>query len=190
MEALLTDSLQGMTAMLAAHLAAIFLLKMLVRDLSLFYLLVGTSLSGFDAILPIFGLRDEDYHCGSIFHSVWPPVMGSVVLLPLGPIASISFLTGGVLHLLGDSTDVRGRPWLYPLSKKRFGVAILPYNFRDYVLNPTCLVVEICSCTFLVWYALVFGLDLASWLWIGLLIPLFIAFGVHHWRIEKTRLQT
>ena len=181
----LTGSLQGMTEMLAAHLALAFLVKILLRDLDLFYLLVGTSLSGFDAILPIVGLRDEDYHCGSIFHSIWPPVMGAVVLLLLGPIASISFLTGGIVHLLGDSTDVRGRPWLYPLSRKRFGVAIFPHNFRDYVSNPVCLAIEICSVIFLVWYALVFGIDLTSWLWIGLLIPLFIVFAVHRWRTER-----
>lgn len=113
-----------------------FTAKLLFPNLSLFFPSVGTSLSGFDALLPIFRLKDEGYHCGSVFHSVWLPLAGALVLLTFDVAWSASFLTGGPLHLLKDSNDVRGRPWLYPLSKTTYGFAVFPYDFRDYVSAP------------------------------------------------------
>ena len=165
--------------MLVAHVAIVFLVKLLAPGLDLFFLLLGTSVSGFDAILPILGLRDDEYHCGGIFHSVWPPVLAALMLVPLGLSASLSFLAGGILHLLADSTDERGRPWLHPLIEKSYGLAVFPYDFRDYVSNPVCVITEILSAIFVFWYVWAFALDIQSILLLCLLIPLFGAFVLH-----------
>ncbi len=173
--------------LLVAHLALMFAVKLLFPNLDLFFLLVGASLSGFDAFLPILRLEDEDYHCGSVFHSVWLPLAGALVLLTLNVAWSTSFLTGGLLHLLTDSADVRGRPWLYPLSKKTFGVAIFPYDFKDYVSNPLCVAIEVASILLIIAYVHAFGVDLLSSLWFALLLPLFGVFVLHQWRRARNR---
>jgi len=173
-----------MTRLLVAHLALMFIVKLLFPDLDLFFLLVGASFSGLDALLPILRLRDEQYHCGSIFHSVWLPLAGALFLLAFSVISSASFLTGGLLHLLTDSTDMRGRPWLYPLSKKAFGIAIFPYDFKDYVSNPLCLAIEVISILFIMLYVQAFSVDLLSLLWFALLFPLFVVFALHQWGRE------
>jgi len=167
--------------LLVAHVALIFIMKLLVPSFDLFFLLVGVSLSGVDALLPVLRLRDDEYHCGSIFHSVWTPIIGGLLLLAFDVIYSASFLAGGLLHLVTDSTDIRGRPWLYPLSKKTFGVSVFPYNFRDYLSSPLCLAIEASSVILVTLYVLTFGLDLLSLLWISLLLPLFVVFALHQW---------
>lgn len=169
--------------MLVAHLALVFLVKLLFPSLSLFFLLVGASISSIDAILPILRLRSESYHCGSIFHSIWLPLAGASLLLVLDVSWSVSLLAGGLLHLLTDSIDMRGRPWLYPLSGKTYGIAIIPYNFKDYVANPICIAVEAASALLILAYVLMFGIDLPSLLWFFMVIPLFVAFALHQWKI-------
>jgi len=167
--------------LLVAHVALIFIMKLLVPSFDLFFLLVGVSLSGVDALLPVLKLRDDEYHCGSVFHSVWTPIIGALLLLAFDVIYSASFLVGGFLHLVTDSTDTRGRPWLYPFSKRAFGVSVFPYNFRDYLSSPLCLAIEASSVIFVVLYVLTFGLDLLSLLWLSLLLPLFVVFALHQW---------
>lgn len=170
--------------MLVAHLALAFALKLFFPDFSLFFMLVGTSLSGLDALVPILGLRDDSYHCGSVFHSVWLPVVGALFLQVFDAVSSISFLVGGLLHVVSDSTDTRGRPWLCPLSKRVFGIRIFPYDFKAYVTNPVCLAVETASVAFVLVYVYVVGVDLLSILWLALLLPLFAAFALHQWRLR------
>jgi len=167
--------------LLVAHVALIFIMKLLFPNFDLFFLLVGVSVSGVDALLPVLRLRGDEYHCGSIFHSVWPPIIGALLLLAFDVICSASFLAGGLLHLVTDSTDIRGRPWLHPLSKKTFGVSIFPYNFRDYLSSPLCLAIEASSVILVILYVLTFGLDLLSLLWLSLMLPLFGVFARHQW---------
>jgi len=168
--------------LLVAHLALMFVAKLLFPNLDLFFLLVGASLSGLDALLLILRLKDEDYHCGGVFHSVWLPLAGALALLTLNVAWSASFLTGGLLHLFTDSTDVRGRPWLYPLSKKTFGIPVFPYDFKDYVSNPLCVAIEVASILFIIAYVRILSIDLLSSLWFALLSPLFGVFALHQWR--------
>ncbi|MFH0849281.1 MAG: metal-dependent hydrolase [archaeon] len=168
--------------MLIAHLAIVFVAKWLLPGLDLFFLLVGTTASSYDAILPMLGIRPDSYHTGGIYHSVWVPILGAGVLYALSPVFSVSFLLGGLLHLISDSIDAGGRPWLYPLSKKRFGVALIPYNFKEYISNPACMALESISAAFILYYLIVVGLDWRSMLWILFLTPFFVAFAIHSQR--------
>jgi len=171
--------------LLVAHLALMFIVKLLFPNLNLFFLLVGASISGFDALLPVFRFKNEEYHCGSVFHSVWLPLASAAFLLAFNTVWSASMLIGGLLHLFADSTDVRGRPWLYPLGKKTYGIDIFPYNFKDYVSNPLCLAIEVASILLIMAYAYMFGIDLLSLLWFALLLPLFGIFALHQWKKAK-----
>ena len=171
--------------MLVAHLALMLIVKLLFPNLNLFFLLVGASISGFDALLPVFRFKNEEYHCGSVFHSVWLPLVSAAFMLVFNAVWSASMLIGGLLHIFADSTDVRGRPWLYPLSKKIYGIAIFPYDFKDYVSNPLCLAIEVASTLLMIAYIHIFGLDLLSLLWLALLFPLFGIFVLHQWKKAK-----
>jgi len=173
--------------LLVAHLALMFIAKSLFPSVDLFFSLVGASISSLDALLPILRLKDEDYHCGGVFHSVWLPLAGALALLTMNVAWSASFLTGGLVHLFTDSTDVRGRPWLYPLNKRTIGIAIFPYDFKDYVSNPLSVAIEVASFLFIIAYVNVFGIDLLSSLWFALLLPLFGAFAMHQCRRTKAR---
>jgi len=168
--------------LLVAHLAMMFIVKLLFPNLSLLFLLVGASISGIDALLPVLRFKNESYHCGSVFHSVWLPLASALFLLIFNVIWSASLLTGGLLHLFTDSTDMRGRPWLCPLSKKTYGIAIFPYNFKDYVSNRFCLAIEVGSILVIIAYVYMFGIDLLSSLWFILLLPLFGVFALHQWK--------
>ena len=173
--------------MLIAHLAIVLLAKTLLPELDLFFLLVGTTTSSCDAVLPMLGIRPDSYHTGGLYHSIWIPVLGAGVLYVLSPVSSVSFLLGGLLHLVSDSIDAGGRPWLYPLSKKRFGVALIPYDFREYISNPACIALESISAAFIIYYIIVVGLDWRSILWILFLTPFFVGFVIHNRRASGDR---
>lgn len=168
--------------MLVAHVALVFAFKLVFPSMDLFSMLVGTTISGFDAIPPMLGLAQESYHGGGIFHSVWVPLLGAAVIYPFGELAAFSFLLGGLLHLAADSIDALGRPWLYPIYKKPFRIALLPYDFRAYISNPVSVSLEVVSCVFVLYNLVYVGVDERTLLWILLIAPLFVTFAVHHWR--------
>ena len=164
--------------MLIAHLAIVFAAKLLYPSLDLFHLLVGATISSFDAVPPMVGLRPDSFHCGGIFHSIWLPIVGSVLLYPFGVVSSASFLVGGMLHLASDSIDREGRPWLYPISKRKHGFPLMPYAFSEYVSTPICIGLEAISGVSVVCYLLFIGIDQASVFWLMFVTPFFIAFAL------------
>ncbi len=175
--------------MLIAHLAIVLAAKWLCPRLDLFHLLVGATISSFDAVPPMFGLRPDSYHCGGVFHSIWVPIAGAVLLYPFGVMPSASFLVGGMLHLASDSIDREGRPWLYPISKRKHGFSLLPYAFSEYVSNPICISLELISGVSVVSYLLFIGIDQASVFWLMFVTPFFIAFALRERSLGKDQVR-
>ena len=173
--------------MLIGHLAIVFAIKWLCPSLDLFHLLVGATISSFDAVPPILGLRPDSYHCGGIFHSIWIPITGAVLLYPFALMPSVSFLVGGVLHLASDSVDKEGRPWLYPISKKKLGFPLLPYEFSEYVSNRICISLEAISSVSVICYLVFIGIDQASVFWLMFVTPFFVAFALRQRPFGKDR---
>jgi len=54
------------------------------------------------------------------FHSIWPAVIGTGLLLTIQPgqtWTALTFFAGYTTHLLTDSTTLAGVNWLYPASR-------------------------------------------------------------------------
>ena len=55
----------------------------------------------------------------------------------------MSFSLGGVIHVLSESFDEKGRRLLYPLSKKFYGIRVLPYDFWTYLTSKKVIALEV-----------------------------------------------
>jgi hypothetical protein len=149
-----------------------------------------------DALFPAVGLKDRNYHCGSFYHSLFFPVIFGLLFLPLGLMYFLSILVGGAAHLLMDSLDYRGRPWFYPFSKRELKLKLIPYEFKHYVKNPVCKLIEAASISIMVAYVILVGLDYASAVWIAAVTPwlmLFMAYESGNGKVlewaEKARVK-
>jgi hypothetical protein len=47
-----------------------------------------------------------------------------------------------VIHVLTESFDQKGRRLLYPVSKKFYGIRVLPYDFWTYLTDKKVLALE------------------------------------------------
>ncbi len=57
-------------------------------------------------------------------------------------VIALSFSVGGIVHVLTESFDIKGRRLLGPISDKFYGVKILPYDFWTYLKDKRVLAVE------------------------------------------------
>lgn len=55
---------------------------------------------------------------------------------------AMSFSLGGIIHVLSESFDEKGRRLLYPLSKKFYGIRVLPYDFWTYLTDKRIICFE------------------------------------------------
>jgi succinate dehydrogenase/fumarate reductase cytochrome b subunit len=115
---------------------------------NLFAILLGGYIPSLD-ILPTL-LRKEtpkdvfsEFHTSSILHTPFLFLILSPVLFYLfGSVVAFSFTLGGVLHILIESFDERGRMLLYPFNKKFYGIRVIPYDFWDYLSNKGIFIFE------------------------------------------------
>ncbi len=118
-------------------------------------LLIGSGFPNFDVFPTL--LRKEtpddpinETHAATILHTIFL----YLVILPfmyLGLNAvgwtnawtiALSFCMGGVVHVLTESFDEKGRRLLYPISKKFYGIRVLPYDFWTYLTDKKVLALE------------------------------------------------
>jgi hypothetical protein len=57
-------------------------------------------------------------------------------------VAATSFSLGGIIHVVSESFDEKGRRLLYPMSKKFYGLKILPYDFWTYLTDKKIVAFE------------------------------------------------
>jgi membrane-bound metal-dependent hydrolase YbcI (DUF457 family) len=118
-------------------------------------LLIGSGFPNFDVFPTL--LRKEtpkdpinEAHASTILHTIFL----YLVLLPvlyllssaLGFLNSwtiaTSFSLGGIIHVLTESFDEKGRRLLYPFSKRFYGIRLLPYDFWTYLTSKKVLALE------------------------------------------------
>ena len=124
-------------------------------QINLAALLLGSGFPNLDVFPTL--LRKEtpkdplnETHAATILHTIFfYLVIFPVLYFPLSllgitsswPIA-MSFSLGGVIHVLSESFDEKGRRLLYPLSNKFYGIRLLPYDFWTYLTDKKVLALE------------------------------------------------
>lgn len=118
-------------------------------------LLIGSGFPNFDVFPTL--LRKEmpddpinETHAATVLHTLFL----YIVILPFmylslntlgwsnSWIIATSFSLGGVVHVLTESFDEKGRRLLYPISKKFYGIRVLPYDFWTYLTDKKVLALE------------------------------------------------
>lgn len=142
--------------MMIAHVTIpLILYGLFPNNLNLLALLLGSGAPNFDVIPTLLRKKTPknalaEFHAASILHTPF----FYLILLPFlylllnyfGVVNSltlaISFSIGGVLHILTECFDEKGRLLLYPFSKKFYGIQVLPYDFWTYITDKKILVFE------------------------------------------------
>lgn len=118
-------------------------------------LLIGSGFPNFDVFPTLLRKKTpkdpiNETHASTILHTVFL----YLVILPLLYLAlsaigwsdswniALSFSLGGVIHVLTESFDQKGRRLLYPVSKKFYGIRVLPYDFWTYLTDKKVLALE------------------------------------------------
>lgn len=124
-------------------------------SLNLLALLIGSAVPNFDVFPTLLRKNTPkntlaETHAGTILHA---PFL-YMALFPIFSflfnscgitnswIIAMSFSLGGIIHVLSESFDEKGRRLLYPFSKKFYGIRVLPYDFWTYVTNKKILAFE------------------------------------------------
>ena len=134
--------------MILAHATIPLILYGVFPQLNLLALLFGSNASNFDVIPTL--VRKEtpanalaELHAGSILHAPFFFIIALPLLYyPFGFVAAASFCLGGVIHIAIECFDEKGRPLLYPFSKKLYGIPKLPYDFWTYATSKKLLALE------------------------------------------------
>lgn len=145
--------------MIIAHVT-IPLILCRVFPLNLLALLLGSGVPNFDAIPTLLRKKTPknamaELHAGSALHTPF----FYLAIIPIlwyffGLSITISFSSGGIIHILMECLDEKGRMLLYPLSKKFYRIYVFPYDFWTYLASKKTLIFE--STLFLVASVLVF----------------------------------
>lgn len=134
--------------MLIGHVTILLVAYGLFPKLSLFALLLGGGIPNLDAAPTLLRKKTPinpkmEFHGRSILHTpIFFLIIFPILHYFLGLVIAASLCLGGVIHILTDSLDDRGRMLLYPLSKKFYGLPILPYDFWTYTTNKKILAFE------------------------------------------------
>ena len=134
--------------MILAHATIPLILYGLFPQLNLLALLFGSNASNFDVVPTL--LRKEtpakaiaELHARSLLHAPFFFFVAFLLLShPFGLTAAASFLLGGMIHIAMECFDEKGRPLLYPFSKRLYGVPMFPYDFWTYVTSKKILAFE------------------------------------------------
>lgn len=142
--------------MLIGHVTVpLILYGLFPTHISLLALLFGSGFPNFDVFPTLLRKKTPkntlaETHGSTILHA---PFL-YIVLLPIlylllnhwgitnSLIIVTSFSLGGMIHILSESLDEKGRRLLYPFSKKFYGVQILPYDFWTYLTSKKILALE------------------------------------------------
>jgi hypothetical protein len=143
--------------MILAHIAIPLILCKLF-PLNLLALLLGSGAPNFDAIPTLIRKKTPknavaEFHAGSILHTpifyiVILPVVWSIATVIrngdyfFGLSIAISFSLGGIIHVVMECLDEKGRMLLYPLSKKFYRIYVFPYDFWTYLTSKKTLALE------------------------------------------------
>lgn len=134
---------------------SLFLRPMDPSHITLVALLIGSGFPNFDVFPTLLRKKPPKYtlaetHGSTILHSLFL----YIVLLPIlyllfygfgiinSLIIAMSFSLGGIMHVLSESFDKKGRRLLYPFSKKFYGIPVLPYDFWTYITDKKILAFE------------------------------------------------
>jgi len=134
--------------MILAHATIPLILYGIFPQLNLLALLFGSNLSNFDVIPTL--VRKEtpakaiaELHARSILHAPFFFIVASLLLsYHFGFVAAASFCLGGMIHIAMECFDEKGRPLLYPFSKRLYGVPKFPYDFWTYVTSKRIVAFE------------------------------------------------
>ena len=142
--------------MMIAHATIpLILYGLFPTHLNLLAILFGSEVPNFDVFPTLLRKKTPartlaETHASTILHT---PFL-YIVLIPIlyflfnslgianSWIIAASFSLGGAIHVLSESFDEKGRRLLYPLSKKFYGVRVLPYDFWTYLTNKKILLFE------------------------------------------------
>lgn len=133
--------------MILAHVTVPLILLRLF-NLDLLALLLGSAFPNFDSFPTL--LRKKmprntinEFHARSILHAPFFFMLSFPVLYYFyGFVVAFSFSLGGLIHIISESFDEKGRPLLYPLRKKLYGIRMLPYDFWTYTTDKKVFALE------------------------------------------------
>jgi hypothetical protein len=91
------------------------------RTLDLPLLLIGSIFPNVDSMPCHLGITRGNFH-GGVIHTPFFIFLSSIQTCFIGFSIWLSFLFGGLMHLIGDVGCERGIMLLYPFNKKRFTV--------------------------------------------------------------------
>lgn len=134
---------------------SLFLKPMDPSHITLVALLLGSGFPNFDVFPTLLRKKTPknamaETHASTILHTLFL----YVVLLPIlyllfngfsianSWLIALSFSLGGIIHVLSESFDEKGRRLLYPFSKKFYGIRVLPYDFWTYLTSKKILAFE------------------------------------------------
>jgi hypothetical protein len=123
--------------------------------INLVALLLGSGFPNFDVFPTLLRKKTPndtitETHASTVLHTLFL----YVVLLPVlylllngfqiegGRIAATSFSLGGIIHVVSESFDEKGRRLLYPVSRKFYGLKVLPYDFWTYLTDKKIVAFE------------------------------------------------
>ncbi len=125
------------------------------NSIDLVALLLGSGVPNFDVFPTLLRKKTpknpmDEAHASTILHTIFLYVVIIPVLyfiltsLDVGNslIITTSFSLGGITHVITESFDEKGRRLLYPISKRFYGMKILPYDFWTYLTDKRVLILE------------------------------------------------
>jgi len=142
--------------MMIAHVTIpLILYGLFPTHIELLPLLFGSGFPNFDVFPTLLRKKTPknalaETHASTILHTLF----FYIVLLPIlyfflnscgianGWVIALSFSLGGIIHVLSESFDEKGRRLLYPLCKKFYGIRVLPYDFWTYLTDKKIICFE------------------------------------------------
>ncbi len=142
--------------MIVVHATLPLILAVLFpAHMNLFALLIGSGIPNFDVFPTLMRKKTpknalKEFHAASILHT---PFFYLVLLPPMyfaleyfgvanSLIIAVSFMLGGVLHIVIECIDEKGRLLFYPFSRKFYGYNAIPYDFWTYLTSKRVLIFE------------------------------------------------
>lgn len=123
--------------------------------LNLVALLFGSGFPNFDAFPTLLRKKTPkeplaETHASTVLHTLFLYILLLPILYFLFDrfgvvnswIIAMSFSLGGIIHVVSESFDEKGRRLLYPVSKRFYGLKVLPYDFWTYLTDKKIVAFE------------------------------------------------
>lgn len=124
-------------------------------QINLVALLIGSGFPNFDAFPTLLRKKTPEEpiaetHASTVLHTLFLYILLLPILYFLFDrfgivnswVIAMSFSLGGIIHVVSESFDVKGRRLLYPISKKFYGLKVLPYDFWTYLTDKKTVALE------------------------------------------------